>query len=145
MNGVPTEAELEAAPILEGWVLESPSDSRPWLYGWFFGHPEIDDGDHGHTAPVLDMDRGSPARWARTESRLYRLGLSYPPAEREIRYWAQKLRRRRHLPLGDAPGGGNDIDAMIAFIREEKPFREQKLTRMEHAYREEQEQMAAGR
>ncbi len=79
MNKVPTEAELAAAPLLQGWVLESPSNSRPWLYGWFFGHPEIDDGDHGHTSPVLQMDTGSPAHWATTENRLYRLGVSYPP------------------------------------------------------------------
>lgn len=137
VSEVPTETDLAAAPLLRGWVLESPSYSRPWLYGWFFGHPEIDEGDHSHTSPVLHMDTGTPARWARTDSRLYRLGETYPPAEREIRYWAQKL-RRRHLPLGEAPGGGNDIDAMIAFIREEKPLREQKLTRMEHGYRAEQ-------
>ncbi|CAN7415545.1 DUF6634 family protein [Rhizobium sp. LjRoot258] len=137
VNKVPTEAELAAAPLLQGWVLESPSNSRPWLYGWFFGHPEIDDGDHGHTSPVLQMDTGSPAHWATTENRLYRLGVSYPPAEREIRYWSQKLRRRRLMPLGEAPGGGDDVEEMIAFIREEKPFREQKLERMVNAYRDE--------
>lgn len=136
MTDSPNEADLAAAPVLEGWLLERPNDSRPWLYGWFFGHEDIDDGDHGHTSPVVDIDESHPPRWARTESRLYSLGAWYPPAEREIRYWCQKLRRRRPMPLGSAPGGGDDIEAMIAFIREERPFREQKLARMVAAYRE---------
>ncbi len=41
------------------------------------------------------------------------------------------------MPLGEAPGGGDDVEEMIAFIREEKPFREQKLERMVNAYRDE--------
>lgn len=142
MTEVPTEVELATAPIVEGWLHERPTDNRPWLYGWFFGHPDIEDGDHGHTSPIVEMDKATPPRWVRTDNRLYRLGVSYPPAEREICYWAQKLRRRRMLPLGDAPGGGNDIEAMIAFIRAAKPFREAKLARMEQAYREEQERLA---
>ncbi|MDM9622965.1 MULTISPECIES: DUF6634 family protein [unclassified Rhizobium] len=139
MTETPSEVELVGAPILEGWLLEQPSDSKPWLYGWFIGHPEIEDGDHGHTSALVAMDTSNPPTWARTENRLYRLGTWYPPAEREIRYWSQKLRRRHRMPLGDAPGGGNDVEEMIAFIQSEKPFHEQKLARMVSAYRAEQE------
>ncbi|KRB55171.1 hypothetical protein ASE04_05510 [Rhizobium sp. Root708] len=141
MTPAPSEAELATAPILEGWLLEQPADSEPWLYAWFFGDPDVEDGDHSHTSAVLKIDGSSPPAWARTEYRLYRLGAWYPPAEREIRYWAQKLRQRRALPLGDAPGGGDDIDEMIAFIREERPLPERRLMRMERAYREECERL----
>ncbi|QFY63252.1 hypothetical protein FZ934_23460 (plasmid) [Rhizobium grahamii] len=141
MTSAPSKAELATAPILKGWLLEHAADSEPWLYAWFFGDPDVEDGDHGHASAVLQIDESSPPGWARTESQLYRLGASYPPAEREIRYWAQKLRKRLFLPLGDAPGGGNDIDEMIAFIREERPFPERRLMRMELAYREERERL----
>lgn len=45
MSLTPTADELQAAPLLEGW---------------FYAHPEIADGDHRHTSPVVDMDRDSP-------------------------------------------------------------------------------------
>jgi len=139
MSFTPTADELQQAPVLEGWVHETASASRPWIYAWFFGHPEIADGDHGHTSPVVEMDRESPPRWVRTDNRLYRLGSSYPPAEREIRYWTQKLRRRQGLPLGTTPGGSDDIVAMLDFIKKTKPFSDSKYARMEKAYREERE------
>lgn len=137
-SGRPSETELADAPTLTGWMLEQPSDSNPWLYGWFISHPEIVDGDHGHTSPLVEMDRSDPPTWARTENRVFKLGAWYPPAEREIRYWCQKLRQRDRLPFEGMPGGGDNIEEMIEFIREKRPFREQKLARMISAYREEQ-------
>ena len=133
----PNDEELAAAPILEGWVIEYPKDSRPWLYAWFFGHPEISDGEHGHTGSIVALDGTVPPLWVQTDGRLFRLGIWYSPAEREIRYWAQKLRRRQSLPLGGAPGGGNDIDQLISFIRDGKIVGAGKLDRMEQAYRDE--------
>ncbi len=72
-------------------MVEAPKDSRPWLYGWFFGHPDVSDGKHGHTGAIVALDPSLPPVWVQTEGRLYRLGTTYPPAQREIRYWAQKL------------------------------------------------------
>ncbi len=138
VTGRPSEAELADAPTLTGWMIEKPSDSKPWLYGWFISHPEILDGDHGHTSALVEMDDSNPPTWARTESRVFRLGAWYPPAEREIRYWCEKLRQRDHLTFGGTPGGSDDIEQMIEFIRERRPFRQQKLIRMVNAYREEQ-------
>ncbi|MBO9126930.1 MULTISPECIES: DUF6634 family protein [unclassified Rhizobium] len=137
MTNTPSEAELENAPTLIGWLFERPSDQKPWLYGWFVGHPEIADGDHGHTSTLIAIDPNEPPTWAKTESRVYRLGAWYPPAERELRYWAQKIRQRRQVAFEIAPGGGDDIEEMIAFLGKEKLFRERKLVRMVNAYREE--------
>jgi hypothetical protein len=43
------------------------------------------------------------------------------------------------MHLSRAPGGGDDIEAMLAFLREQKLFRETKIAQMEEAYRSEQE------
>jgi len=136
----PTVAEFDAAPIIEAWLVEEQGEGgpRPWLYGWFFGQPDIGDGDHGHTSPIVQMDDMVPPRWARTDDRLYRLGIHYPPAEREIRYWAQKL-VRHPVAYGKPAGGSNDIEAMLAFIRSTGRLRSTKIDRMEQAYREERE------
>jgi hypothetical protein len=122
---------LSSAPLLEGWA---PAEGHTWMHGWFFDHPEIEDGTHGHTAPVLEMDRRAPPRWVWTESRVYRLGRFYPPAEREIRYWAQR-HSGQPLARGSLPGGSDDIDAMLAFLRSTGRIRGSKIDRLEHAYR----------
>lgn len=136
----PTAAEFDAAPIIDGWVVEEQgeSGSRPWLYGWFFGKPDIGDGEHGHTSPIVQMDDMVPPRWVRTGGRLYRLGMYYPPAEREIRYWVQKL-SRRPVAYGAPPGGSDDIEAMLTFLRSSGRVRSMKVDRMEQSYRAEQE------
>ncbi len=135
----PTVAEFEAAPIIQGWLIEEQAEGgHPWLYGWFFGHPDIGEGEHGHTPPLVQMDEMMPPRWVRTDSQLYRLGICYPPAEREIRYWAQKL-ARRPVTYGEPPGGDNDIEAMLIFLRSTGRLRSMKIDRMELAYREEKE------
>ena len=140
--GRPTVAEFDAAPIIEGWLLEEQSEGgpRPWLYGWFFGQPDTSDGDHGHTSPIVQLDDMVPPRWVRTDSRLYRLGHYYPPAEREIRYWVQK-NVRRPVAYGEPPGGGNDVEAMLIFLRSTGRLRSTKIDRMEEAYRAEQERL----
>ncbi len=125
------EEELSAAPLLQGWTLAD--NGQGWMHGWFFGHPEIDDGIHGNTSRVVGMDAATPPRWTRTESRLYRLGESYPPAEREIRYWSQK---HSGLPAvtGQPIGGSDDIESMVACLRSTGRIRGEKIDRLERAY-----------
>lgn len=136
----PTATEFDAAPVIEGWLIEEQAEvgRRPWLYGWFFGRPDLGDGEHGHTSPIVQIDEMVPPRWVRTDSGLYRLGIHYPPAEREIRYWAQK-QTRRPVVCGEPPGGSNDIDAMLISLRSSGGLRWTKIERMEGAYRAEQE------
>ncbi len=135
---VPTHDELSSAPLLEGWAV---ADDGQWMHGWFFGHPEIEDGTHGATSAILKLDASIPPRWARTENRVYRLGVFYPPAEREIRYWAQK---HSGLPAvsGVAPGG-DDIEIMISILRFGGRIRRSKVDRLEQAFLDEQEKMAS--
>ncbi|MBZ7927542.1 hypothetical protein LAC79_38060 (plasmid) [Ensifer adhaerens] len=136
----PTVREFDTAPIVEGWLIEEQGGGgpRPWLYGWFFGQPGTNNGEHGATDPIVQMDDMVPPRWARTENGLYRLGNYYPPAEREIRYWAQKL-ARRPVVCGEPPGGSHDVEAMLVFLRSTGRLRSMKIDRMEHAYSEEQQ------
>lgn len=131
----PTVAEFDAAPIIEGWLIEGQAEGGPraWLYGWFFGHPDIGDGEHGHTSPIVQVDDMVSPRWVRTENRLYRLGVYYPPAEREIRYWVQKARGR--VARGEPPGGGHDVKGMLIYLRSTGRLRSTKIDRMEQAYR----------
>lgn len=127
----PTAQEFHAAPLLVGWALAD--EGLPWIHAWFFDHPEIEDGTHGHTSPLLALDDVNPPCWARTDSRLYRLGIHYGPAEREIRYWTQK-----HLgtpvQLGAVPGGDADIETMLGFLRSIGRFRPTTVDRLEQAY-----------
>jgi|GEM_PF-1063215 len=141
----PTAAEVDVAPVIDGWVIEEEAEGglRPWLYGWFFGDLDVGDGEHGHTSPMVQMDEMMPPRWVRTDSRLYRLGIHYPPAEREIRYWAQKLCRRA-VAYGDPPGGSDDIEAMLIFLRSTGRLKSIKIDRMEQAERAEQEDLHDG-
>ncbi len=134
----PTVAEFDAAPIIEAWLIEEQGEGGPrsWLCGWFFGQPDIGDGEHGHTPPIVQMDEMVPQRWVRTEGRLYRLGRFYAPAEREIRYWTQKTRGT--VAHGEPPGGSDDIEAMLMFLRLTSRLRSTKIDRMELAYRVEQ-------
>ncbi|MGV1914281.1 DUF6634 family protein [Rhizobium sp. 22-785-1] len=125
------EEELSAAPLLQGWVLAD--NGYEWMHGWFFGHPEIDEGTHGHTSRIVAIDPAISPRWARTESRLYRLGNTYPPAEREIRYWAQK---HSGLPavVGRPIGGSDDIESMLTCLRSTGRIRAAKIDGLERAY-----------
>lgn len=132
------EAELSLSPLLEGWAL---AQDGAWIHAWFFGHPEIEDGTHGHTSRTVEIDAGPNPRWARSETRLYRLGTFYPPAEREIRYWTQKHSGKR-VPAGDAPGG-SDIEMMIKFLRSSGRIRSSKIDSLEAAYYNERKQMSS--
>ncbi|WP_421424031.1 DUF6634 family protein [Agrobacterium rosae] len=131
LNQPSFEEELSAAPLLQGWVLAD--NGHDWMHGWFFGHQEIDEGNHGHTSSVVAIDAAIPSRWARTESCLYRLGDSYLPAEREIRYWAQK---HSGLPavVGTPVGGSDDIESMLAYLRSTGRIRAARVDRLESAY-----------
>ncbi|MGO7788367.1 hypothetical protein ACC703_12910 [Rhizobium ruizarguesonis] len=132
----PTAEEFHTAPLLVGWALAD--DELPWIHAWFFDHPEITDGTHGHTSPLVKLDDVEPPQWARTETRLYRLGIHYETAEREIRYWTQK-----HLGVpmtrGSAPGGNADIETMLAFLRSTGRLRRIKVDKLEQAYLKERE------
>ncbi|WP_197423530.1 hypothetical protein [Sinorhizobium sp. Sb3] len=61
-----------------------------------------------------------------------------PPAERELRYWAHKL-ARRPVPYGEPPGGSDDIEAMLIFLRSNGRLQSTKIDRLEQAYWEDQE------
>lgn len=71
-NGeMPTLTELESAPLLSGWVLEE-AENGLWRFGGLVtGHPVLRPG-WCWTSVVLyiEPNRG----WARTVSRIYRLG-----------------------------------------------------------------------
>jgi hypothetical protein len=67
----PTQAELAAAPVLDGWMVQRASASVARLGGFVSGHPLIADG-WCWTSVVLFID--PEERFARTVSRLYRLG-----------------------------------------------------------------------
>lgn len=65
----PTAYELADAPMLDQWALENMA--LPCLTGMVTGHPEVR-GPRIRTSQLWIIDPA--ARWARTESRLYRLG-----------------------------------------------------------------------
>lgn len=110
-----------------------------WIHGWFFAHSEVEDGTHGHTSRMVEIDAGPNPRWARSENRLYRLGTYYPPAEREIRYWAQR-HSGKPVAVGEAPGGAN-VENMIVFLRSTGRIRSSKINRVEAAYHDERRKM----
>lgn len=68
---LPTEAELADAPLLTGWVLGQEPGGYSRLGGFVSGHPSLADG-WCWTSVVLYLEPNR--RWARTVSRLYRLG-----------------------------------------------------------------------
>jgi hypothetical protein len=68
---LPTEADLTAAPVLSNWVLAEEPENLFRLAGMVSGHPLLADG-WCTTSIVLVMD--PHRKWARTVSRLYRLG-----------------------------------------------------------------------
>ncbi|MEV4607439.1 hypothetical protein MRBLMR1_002454 [Neorhizobium sp. LMR1-1-1.1] len=133
----PNQESLSAAPLLKGWAV---ADEGPWMHCWFYGHPEIQDGTHGHTLNILEIDAAVPPRWAKTEDRLYRLGIFYPPAEREIRYWVYK--QSGLSPV--MPDGSDDIEAMVSFLRSSGRIRRSTIDRLERAYLEEQDSPRTG-
>ena len=72
-GNVPAERNLQAAPLLEDWrVTPIPAAA---LTGVVDGHPDIGDGRAAVTTllTVFAPDLG----WARTETRLYRLGTGH--------------------------------------------------------------------
>lgn len=113
MGDAPSKIELEAAPLIEGWVLLRAMffAERQQIHGWFFGHPLIGEGHYGHSSLVVEIDPGLLPRWARCETRIYRLGRSYRPAEREIWLTAHRL-RQQPLTEGEAPGGNADVQVL---------------------------------
>jgi hypothetical protein len=70
-NGnLPTQAELDAAPVLSHWALAEEGSGLHCLVGLVTGHPLLDPGwCTTSVILVLDPHHG----WARTVSRLYRL------------------------------------------------------------------------
>jgi hypothetical protein len=67
----PSEADLAAAPVLDGWIVQRASASVARLGGFVSGHPLVADG-WVWTSVVLFID--PEEHFARTVSRLYRLG-----------------------------------------------------------------------
>ena len=68
---LPTDADLAAAPRLEGWAIEEVEANLYRLVGVVTGHPTVADG-WCTTSVLLVIDENR--KWARTVSRLYRLG-----------------------------------------------------------------------
>ncbi len=66
----PTAADLEAAPVIEGWTRSMLI--LPCLVGRVTGHPEIGSGRVTRTSDVWHSD--PLGGWVRTLSRFYRLG-----------------------------------------------------------------------
>lgn len=69
---LPTNADLAAAPLLEGWALEEVAPGLFRLVGVVTGHPLLADG-WCSTSVLLFI--AADRTWARTVSRLYRLGM----------------------------------------------------------------------
>lgn len=75
----PTEEELASAPVAHEWQIGEfpifqrfPGDHR--IFAYFEGHPLLVHGERGASSQVLGIDTARPPRWARCESRVYRLG-----------------------------------------------------------------------
>jgi len=68
-GSAPTSADLEAAPIIDGWQYGRRTLTS--LVGTLIGHPVLPDGPV-HTTDVWVID--SKRRWARTLSRYYVMG-----------------------------------------------------------------------
>jgi hypothetical protein len=69
-NGRPSEAEMATAPWLSGWRVDARMDAA--LLGVANTHPVLGEGRLITTSWLVGIDHG--AGWARTESRVYRLG-----------------------------------------------------------------------
>lgn len=69
---LPAAANVDAAPLLEAW--EIASRPSPALMGIVSGHPKIDGNRPAITSSLMVF--APELGWARTESRLYRLGTS---------------------------------------------------------------------
>lgn len=94
-NQQPSDNELDSAPFLKAWrVKGGPLSAYSQLWGWMYGHPTVGEGSYAHTSPVIAFDASTPPRWARTESRLYRLGDACGPIEWQIRLLARSLKIR---------------------------------------------------
>ncbi len=69
---VPTQADLGAAPLINGWtLLREPGGAS--LLGRVDGHPRIWSGRVTATSGLIAVD-ARLGQWARTVSRFYRLG-----------------------------------------------------------------------
>ena len=71
----PTEEELAAAPVFEGWaIINDPNDEDdlPVVMGIITGHPTVPDGSIHFGAECFAMD--ADWTWIATMARLYRLG-----------------------------------------------------------------------
>ena len=68
---VPSDRELDQAPVLTGWLIEDMSNGLRRLVGFVTGHPTIPPGWCRTSVLLFVAADGS---WARTISRYYRLG-----------------------------------------------------------------------
>ncbi len=71
----PTDEDLSLAPLIFRWLVDrvdyGAGEQYLHVFGFFEGHPFIQDGHYGRTSPLLQLDRGMT--WARCRSRVYRL------------------------------------------------------------------------
>lgn len=69
---LPTKEDLADAPTLAGWALSDQTNNLVCLVGWVTNHPLLEEG-WITTSVLLAID--PERKWARTVSRLYRLGM----------------------------------------------------------------------
>lgn len=90
-NGYPpTEQELEVAPGIERWKMTDQTrmrcdDGSVSIEGYFYRHPDIEDGERAMSSHILRIDAEEPPRWAQSENRLYRLGRPMGEVEHQVR------------------------------------------------------------
>jgi hypothetical protein len=71
-DGQPSPADVAGAPVLDAWLLARRA--APALVGRVRGHPSVGEGRLTLTSELFAIDPNPAKRWARTWSRLYRLG-----------------------------------------------------------------------
>ncbi|WP_461317140.1 DUF6634 family protein [Bradyrhizobium embrapense] len=87
-GGEPSPSELACAPLLENWcaiVMRPERESVPShpvmvLAGRVTGHPSLPDATTIFTSPLIWLDRDR--KWARSRTRIYRLGARIDGASR---------------------------------------------------------------
>lgn len=97
----PSQAELEAAPLLDRWFadVDGMDGGVPVkvLVGTCTNHPKLREGATCVTSPLVEL--ALDGSWARTHNRAYRLGRPATPAEES----AMRHRRSMHKAWTSAP------------------------------------------
>lgn len=99
----PTEGQFANAPILDRWQVAMNPFGLTVLLGQVTGHPTLN-GPFICTSPLLRLN--GPAGWARSFSRIYRLGtalINAPPMTKEAFLAAAAMKGYREIPSESVP------------------------------------------